>query len=326
MLAKRGAFILILILLGFCNKSIAQADSSYLKNKSDSIAKAKMDSLAKAKKSYFEVSLSYLSNAVYNGRHDSLVTPYITPTIEYHNKSGFYINGSLSYLSNSEASRIDLFALEAGYDFTIIKDKFTGSVNATRSFYNDSSTAIQSDIKATLGGSLSYDFDIVQLTIEPELLFGTKTDISTNLSLAHEFDIANKKSLWSISPTVSADASTLNFYEGYINRKAGKKAKARYPNVKTVTLVTTVNGGANTFTLMDYELSLPIAYDTKKWGISFTPKLAIPQNSIYTTTTTTYTFKGTVTPPIVETQNSTPYTEKKLQNVFYFEVLAYVKF
>ena len=46
---------------------------------------------AKETESYFKASASYLSNAVYNGRQDSLVTPYITPSLGYYDKTGFYI-------------------------------------------------------------------------------------------------------------------------------------------------------------------------------------------------------------------------------------------
>src|ERR1700712_5740709 len=65
-------------------------------------------------KSYFSAGLSYLTNSVYNGRKDSVATPYITPTIGYYDKSGFFIDGSLSYLSRAGSSRIDLFNIEAG--------------------------------------------------------------------------------------------------------------------------------------------------------------------------------------------------------------------
>src|SRR5476651_1404900 len=98
--------------------------------------------------SYFKISGSYLSNAVYNGRKDSLATPYITPSFGYYDKSGFYVSGSLSYLASAKESRIDLFSLDAGYDFNFT-NKFSGSVYASKSFYNQASTAIQSDIKGT---------------------------------------------------------------------------------------------------------------------------------------------------------------------------------
>ena len=83
-------------------------------------------------KSYFEAGLSYLNNNVYQGRHDSLRIPYLIPSIKYYNKSGFYAGASVSYLSSPQDSRVDLFALEAGYAFT--KNKFSGLVSVDKDF------------------------------------------------------------------------------------------------------------------------------------------------------------------------------------------------
>ena len=84
--------------------------------------------------SYFEAGLSYLSNNVYLGRHDSLKIPYLAPSFNYYNKSGFYAGTSLSYLNSAANSRIDLVEIEAGYAFT--KDKFSGILSIEKDFYN----------------------------------------------------------------------------------------------------------------------------------------------------------------------------------------------
>ena len=63
---------------------------------------------SKPDKSYFEAGLSYLSNNVYLGRHDSLKIPYLTPSFNYYNKSGFYAGSTLSYITSAGNSRVDL--------------------------------------------------------------------------------------------------------------------------------------------------------------------------------------------------------------------------
>ena len=276
---------------------------------------------AKESESYFKASASYLSNAVYNGRQDSLVTPYITPSLGYYDKTGFYISGYVSYLSNASGNRIDLFALDAGYDFNV-NDKLSGSVYAEKSFYNQASTAIQSDIKGSIGGNLSYDLGLLQITGGSDILFAQKADISANIGLAHAFNIGEEGSLFSITPSVITNLSTLHFYEGYTNRKAGKKANQVIPNLQSIEITTTVLN--NKFTLLDYELSIPMAYDGKKVGFYITPTYAVPQNPIYTTTTTTIKLRnGTQTS---QTVDSTPQEEKHLQNNFYVELGCYIKF
>ena len=284
------------------------------------IAQDKKTDTAK-KVSYFKFSGSYLNNALYNGRKDSLLTPYINPSVGYFDKSGFYISGSISYLATSAASRIDLFAFDAGYDFDFT-DKFSGTVYANKSFYNKASTAVKSDIKGSIGGSLSYDFDLLQLSAGSDITFSQKTDIAFNFVLAHAFYFGEEHKVFSITPSVSTNMSTLNFYEGYTNRKVGKKANQANPNAASVTATTVVNN--NKLTLLDYEVSAPFTYDAEKFGIFFTPTIAIPQNPIYTTTTTTIKLRNGTQSSV--TQDSTLQSEKKIENTFFFELGVYFKF
>ena len=271
--------------------------------------------------SYFKADASYLSNYVYNGRQDSLKTPYLTPTIGYYDKSGLWVSGSLSYLANPADSRIDLYSLDIGYDFDL-SDHFSGSVYADKSFYNDASTVINSALKGSIGSSISYDLDFLQVNAGIDILFSTKADIATNIGLSHAFNIGDKGSLFTITPTVTTNLSTLHYYEGYANKKAGKKANQIIPNLQSITVETTVNN--KQFTLMDYEISLPFTYDSKKIGFFITPTFAIPKNPIYTTTTTTIKLRnGTQTS---QTADSTPREEKNLTNSFYAEIGCYLKF
>lgn len=286
-----------------------------------SFANAQEKTKKDSTKSYFKFTGSYLTNAVYNGRKDSLSTPYITPSFGYFNKSGFYIGATASYLVSATESRIDVFNFELGYDHDFT-DKLNGSFYAEKSFYNQSSTAIKSDMKGSMGASLSYDFDLLQIEAGADLSFATKTDISVNFGLGHVFSFGEDDRKFSITPKALANMSTLHFYEGYTNRKVGKKAKQTMPNLLSVSSITTVDN--NKFTLLDYELSIPIAYDTKRIGVFFIPTFALPQNPIHTTTTTVYKFRNGSENTV--TQNSTPQSEKNLGNIFYAELGIYLKF
>ena len=291
--------------------------SGFFSVQAQSTKKTKGDSAI----SYFRIDASYLSNYVYNGRQDSLKTPYLTPTIGYYDKSGLWISGSLSYLANPTESRIDLYSLDIGYDFDLT-DHFSASVYAEKSFYNEASTVINSALKGSMGSTMSYDLDFLQLNAGIDILFSTKADIATNIGLSHAFYIGEKANLFTITPTVTTNLSTLHYYEGYANRKAGKKANQVIPNLQSITVETTVNN--NQFTFMDYEISLPFSYDSKKIGFFITPTFAIPKNPIYTSTTTTIKLRnGTQTS---QTNDSTPWEEKNLTNTFYAEIGFYLKF
>ena len=276
---------------------------------------------AAASNSYGKLSLSYLNNAVYNGRKDSLATPYITPTIGYYDKSGFYISGALSYLSSAKESRIDLFSLDIGYDISIT-DQLSSNFYANKSFYNQTSTAVKSDIKGSLGAAFNYDLSVIQLNLASEAIFSQKTDLSLNLGVGHAFNSGDADHLLSINPSINLNWSTLNFYEGFTSRKVSKKIGQTIANLASATATTTVD--KNRLALLDYDLSIPLSYDTKKFGCFLTPTFAIPQNPINTTTSTVIKLKnGTQT---TQVQNSTPLSEKTLENSFYFELGVYVKF
>jgi len=270
--------------------------------------------------SYGKAQLSYLSNNVYNGRADSLASPYITPSLGYYNKSGFYIGGSLSYQPGSTGRRIDLVSIDIGYGFDIT-DNLSDSIYATKTFYNKQSTAIKSDIKELIGNDISYDFDIVQLSVGAELLIGTKTDVAFNAELSHIFKVGSKNGSWSFVPAASLNVSSLHFYEGYTTRKANKKLMQSNPNISSINSLTTVSNPG--IKLMDYELELPVTYESKKWGAFITGTYAIPQNPIFTTTVTTKKVAGVTS---TQTVDSTPFSERKLKNIFYAELGIYFKF
>ena len=93
-------------------------------------------------------NMNFINDAVFMGRKDSIATPYLYPSILYHNKSGLYASGSFSYLTKSSESRIDLFLITAGYDFSI--KKLTGDISFTKYFFNDDSYNVISEVEADL--------------------------------------------------------------------------------------------------------------------------------------------------------------------------------
>ncbi len=244
--------------------------------------------------SSFKASLSYISNDVYYGRQDSILTPYITPTFGYYDKSGFYVDGSISYLASS-TSRIDLGTIDIGYDFKS-GDNFSGGVYASKFFNSKNSTSVKSQITADIGANATYNTPFISFTGGADLIFSQQTDFIINYGISHPFTFGEENNLWTIEPSIISNAGTQNFYA------ATKTKKRNTPtNVKV--------SGSNAFVALDYEMSLPISYDAAKWGFSFTPTYALPQNPI------------SVTAP-----NGTILTQEKLSNVFYAELVFYVKF
>ena len=253
-------------------------------------------------KSYFEAGLSYLSNDAYFGRHDSLRIPYITPSFNYYNKSGFYAGTSLSYLNSAGNSRVDLVEIEAGYAFT--RDKFSGIISAEKDFYNSQSKNVRAETTGSLNGTLSYDFSFIKPVLQGGIVFNTRDDYYAAFGLSHSFYFADDN--LEIDPSFLVNASTQNYYNSYYTkRKFAPKRKNQGGNViSTKAYLPNVSE----FKIMDYEVSLPIDYSLGKFIFDVTPTEAFPVNP--------NVVELTVTPP-----SGIPFTRtkiEKLSNIFFW--------
>lgn len=211
-------------------------------------------------KSYIKTGLNYISDAIFMGRKDSIAAPYLYPTITYHHKSGFYGNGSFSYLTKSNQSRIDLFLLTAGFDFT--KNKLSGDFSATKYFFNDDSYNVISEVTADISANLSYDFDILNLSVAASNYFSTNenSDFFLSSEISHDFLTTDYK--FQISPTVGVYFGSQNFYEEYYITKQVRINAGQGPGQgsggTTETVTEVVIEESENFNLMAIELSLPM--------------------------------------------------------------------
>ncbi len=252
-----------------CSFLLAQGDTAH----ADVLPSAKA-----ADHAYFAASLGYISNATYNGRKDSLATPYINTTVGYYAKSGFFADAGISYLAQSGSSRIDLFSLEAGYDFS--KGNFDGSVSASKLFYNKNSTNVKSEVTGTLTVLTGYDLNFIKPTLEAGINFGTNPDYFLTLGLEHSFTAAAGK--LQITPGMVANGSTQNFYTSYYNKR---KVGGRKKNAGVTYDVTADVQDAKKFKLLDYETTLAFVYTCHKFSFVLTPGYVIPVNPAVIVTT-----------------------------------------
>ncbi len=246
------------------------------------------DSTTEKPKSHVEVSAKYLSRNVYMGRTDSAKISYLSPVIGFFHKSGFHLLGSVSYMPNGGANRIDVATIEAGYDFTI-GPKFYGGIYADQFFYNTGSFAVNAEIHTSIGMYGGYDAGWVTINGGAGYTLGALPDIITEAGLSHSF-FADKERL-EITPSAKFNAGSQNYYKAYytsgrasksgvaLSKSKGKgRGLGNSGSTTTTTTVTTTIQDASHFTLLDYEISCPFDYKLKKWELKFTPTLAIPVN------------------------------------------------
>ncbi len=250
--------------------------------------------------SYILTDMSYMNDAVFMGRRDSIAAPYILPSVGYYDSSGFFADASLSYLTATNEQRVDLFLLSAGYLFDA--KKWSGGLSATGYFFNKESYNVQSEMTANLSGLISYDLDVLAISLALNSFFnsGSSTDVFSEIMLNRVFYADDRRLI--MQPSFVVQLGTQNFYEAYYqssrygNRKGKGIGGQNQMSSSTLTL-----REATEFNLLNIGLSIPLQYHFSSFIFSFTPNLSFPQSSV------TIRLDDTV-------------IEEKLESIFYWSV------
>jgi hypothetical protein len=227
--------------------------------------------------SYLSIGLHYISDAIFMGRKDSIAAPYLFTTLGYHHKSGFYANGSVSYLTRADEGRVDLFLISAGYNTTL--DKLYGDISATRYFFNESSYNVMAGVQGDVTLQLQYDFEVLNLGLAGSVFLGNNntSDFMLLSMVSHDFITSNGK--FQFSPSVEIQMGTQSFYQEYYKIKSKNNQGSGSGNgggsssdVQTFILED------ESFKFMAIELSLPVWYRNKSTLFYMAPAYVIPQN------------------------------------------------
>jgi hypothetical protein len=242
------------------------------------------------------------------GRTDTVRTPIAVPQVKYILKQGIYFSGSLDLLPNKKNNKLDGGDISAGYEFDITDD-LSGSASFAKLFYSTSSTQIAAAISSTFNVNFNYDIsDIVSPAVSADYNLnkqGIGNDFFLNLGITHDFinvDIFGDKDILLISPTVTVNTGTQNFYDAYLTKKKLKNAKR---NAAQNALLTKYINQLSQFGLLDYEISVPLEYKTGHFIFQFTPTYAIVENQL---------------PKQIAAQISSQ------PSIFYFETGVFLKF
>jgi hypothetical protein len=287
------------------------ADSLLLKDttalKKDTLKKAAVansDSTAPTP-SHLQVSLTWQSNDVTNGRKDSSVIPLITPEISYIFKSGFEIDLSVGYNTHEPSPQVNQYTLDGSYSFN--PGNYSGSVTLSGFIYSKQSGSVTSEQKGSLAFDNSYTFPFIQPVLNLTYTFQSGLpDYQASPALQQPFNIGNL----SITPTVTMNAATQNSYNSYYqNRRFSiPRSDGKPPLPANVTLTGKVLN-ANKFQILDYEPSVPINYTAGNWTFAFTPTYALPVNPA--------DIEATLT---IDNQVRSYNYKEKLPNTFYFSL------
>ncbi len=236
--------------------------------------------------SYVLVDLSYVNDAIFMGRRDSIAAPYLLPSIGYYDKSGLFADATVSYLTSSAEQRVDLFYLSGGYLFD--GNKWSGGLSGTAYFYNQDSYNVQSEVVADVTGLLSYDLKLLELSVYVSSYFNKNSSPDLFLGFIVDKPIYTMNKQLLIDPKFSIFAGSQYFYQEYYttsrlgNRKGQGKGQGSTTTTEVVTNVEIAE--ASEFNVLNLELGLPIHYQHKHFIFSFTPTWAFPQTPATLTT------------------------------------------
>ncbi len=247
--------------------------------------------------SKLNLRLQYTSDWIYAGRKDSLPAPYLTPSVLYAHRSGFFVRGFLSYLTTEK--RIDLWGVGAG--FSMNKDNLYWGIGGELRIFNDSSYAIQSSVSSIAYTYLGYDLPWLETTIDVNGFFGDVGDVLAGIELGKTFFIADNK--LSIYPNAYGLWGTQQYYREYYSYKSStqRRKQGQGGNTPPPVLINTTLMEATKFRFLSVDLGLAIKYRINNITLHFLPAYAIPFNAA------TFETDGTI-------------SKENLKNTFYFNV------
>ncbi|CAN5186679.1 hypothetical protein BH09BAC6_BH09BAC6_26350 [soil metagenome] len=231
----------------------------------------------------FKVGVTFINNDVFMGRADTVRTPALIPAIKYTFASGIYFSGSLNIIANRKKNKLDGGDIAAGYEYEL-SDDLSGGVSVTKLFYNSKSTQIASSISSSFNANLTYDIgDIVSPSVNADyniIKQAAANDIFLNVALTHDFNITGVfggDDVLLISPTVTVNTGTENYYDAYLGRKNIKRVNRTPAQTAELTKFT---AQLSRFQLQDYELSAPVEYKSGHFIFQLTPVYAIVKNQL----------------------------------------------
>ena len=230
--------------------------------------------------SYVLTDVSYLNDAVFMGRRDSIAAPYIFPSIGFYDKTGFFADASVSYLTASNENRVDLLLISSGYIFN--GSKISGGISGTAYFFNEDSYNVRSEVIGDITGVLSYDLKFLEITLSSSVYFNKEgsADIFAGFMLDRTYYTLDNK--LSLDPRISFYAGSQYFYQEYYssNRLGNRKGKGK-GSIETEPSPTNIVEikEASEFNFLNWELSIPVQLYHKQFIFSFTPSLSFPQSN-----------------------------------------------
>lgn len=230
-------------------------------------------------KSELRVGIRYTSDYYFMGRADSAKAPYLSPSIGYYHKSGLSIRSSLSYLTASGESRVDLYTVSGGYDY--YAQKFAAGIAISEYIFNDLSYAVQAQMSTYLNAYGGYDFTAFMLYADASLGFSENTDMFLGGEINRTF-YAFKNKL-RITPAIYINAGSQKYYSEYYTLRSTQTGAGQGKGKGAITQPVTNTQNvqileSDKFQVLDYEADVQVSYKIRNYRFYISTTWTFPVN------------------------------------------------
>lgn len=218
----------------------------------------------------FSLGLYHITNLNYYGRVDSLRSNGLFPLAQLSIK-GFYVNAAPVFTYNHVSSlNYAGTVMTIGYRFKV-HETLGAHLFAVKPFYKTNTDLVQSALKAQFVSNFSWTNKIVNLNAGADLKLSDQTDYGLSVGMDHAFRFKKNKALWVVNPVVSIHAGTQRFTNTYYQKKSFLIFPATQQEITEQT---------TQFSILSYEMSMPIVLAIGKIQIMASPGYVIPKNVI----------------------------------------------
>jgi hypothetical protein len=275
--------LLLLILLGGSSLPLSAQSSKQGAAPKAQAATLSSDSLSvkadSTRSRLWIVGASWGNNSSFLGRYQAERIPFYALDATYKAKSGFWISGIGYHIPNT-INTLDELDVMVGWSFDLSK-RWDASVYYSRFFFSPESPLLKAATANAISGRLGLDWGLIYTQLTPTLTFGGSSDVFLVLDNSRYFEVRrlfHKKDYISIEPRISLIAGTQSFVESYT---ANQPAPIFGPGPgKPGGGTQTREYTATSFSILAYELSLPVGYTYKRLTLEATPRYNIPMNQL----------------------------------------------
>lgn len=278
---KQAPYILLFLFLQLSITVDAQSDSVIVKDKPQ-----------------FKLGVYYNSNLNYYGRTDSLRSSGVFPVAEFWINRKFYITAAPIFILNATTS-LEYAGSVATAGIRIEKEKKSiSNIYLVKPLYKDNSQLVQSALKAQVVANHSLQNKFATITIGGDLKLSDQLDYGATVGLDHifKFELPGQ-SVLVFNPSAYVNAGTQQFTKtsykqnGFLFFPGGQQE---------------ITEEVKKFSILSYELSMPVVFAKGKVLLIANPAYVLPQNLI--------------------TVSNRPDLSERGENMFYITVGAKVNF